>query len=148
MPYESYFVRTTYLNEWSEVLVAAFIVHETCIATFNQNLYDLDDSWILLLTSLLSFAVRGPKLQRTEWNYIAWKPASKTTRAGPDWKSQISLGSQNPRAAEVSYLTEWGGGRATPVTRVWQNHNTQKCKSLQRVWLPVVSGSDSNRLCG
>lgn len=55
------------------------------------------------------FAVRGPKLQWTEWNHIAWKPASKTARAGPDWKSQISLGSQNPGAAEVSYFTEQVG---------------------------------------
>lgn len=50
------------------------------------------------------FAVCGSKLQWTEWNHIAWKLASKTARTGPDWKRQIGLGSQNPWAAEVSWL--------------------------------------------
>lgn len=57
------------------------------------------------------FAVCGPKLQWTKWSHIAWKPASKTAGAGPDWKSQISPGSQNLRASEVSYLTESGRSR-------------------------------------
>lgn len=73
---------------------------------------------IILMTAEFScifgcfpFAVCGPKLQWTEWSHIAWKSASKTAGAGPDWKSQISPGSQNPRASEVSYITEWGRSR-------------------------------------